>query len=167
MFGGPAAACRQGGGGRLIGTTTKVAGTGHKVACGPASRPSGVRARPTFAPMKPAPTLSAPRNFFQDVHEVVRLIPAGRVSTYGAVAHYLGARHGARTVGYAMLAAHAVRPPVPAHRVVNHLGHLTGRLHFATPFAMQLALEAEGVRVEEDRVLDFGQRFWDPAAELG
>lgn len=97
---------------------------------------------------------------------MVRLIPAGRVSTYGAIAHYLGARHGARTVGYAMLAAHAVTPPVPAHRVVNRLGHLTGRLHFATPFAMQQALEAEGVRVVEDRVVDFPALFWDPGAEL-
>ena len=118
--------------------------------------------------MKPAtpPKPSEPRNFFQDVHEVVRLIPAGRVSTYGAIAHYLGARHGARTVGYAMLAAHTADQFVPAHRVVNRLGHLTGRLHFATPFAMQEALEAEGVRVAEDRVIDFGMLCWDPATEL-
>ena len=117
--------------------------------------------------MKPAPAIAPePRNFFQDVHEVVRLIPAGRVSTYGTIAHYLGARHGARTVGYAMMAAHA-DASIPAHRVVNRLGHLSGRLHFATPTAMQEALEAEGVRVEEDRVLDFAQRFWDPGVELG
>ena len=112
------------------------------------------------------PNAIQPRNFFQDVHEVVRLIPAGRVSTYGTIAHYLGARHGARTVGYAMLAAHA-DGSIPAHRVVNRLGHLTGRLHFATPFAMQAALEAEGVRVAEDRVVEFSQLFWDPATELG
>lgn len=117
--------------------------------------------------MKPAaPEQSAPRNFFQDVHEVVRLIPAGRLSTYGAIAHYLGARHGARTVGYAMMAAHTADEFVPAHRVVNRLGHLTGRLHFATPFAMQEALEAEGVRVSEDRVTDFARLFWDPGVEL-
>jgi methylated-DNA-protein-cysteine methyltransferase-like protein len=86
--------------------------------------------------MKPAaPNAAQPRNFFQDVHEVARLIPRGRVSTYGAIAHYLGARHGARTVGYAMLAAHTAEQFVPAHRVVNRLGHLTGRLHYATPFA--------------------------------
>ncbi|MCC3151970.1 MGMT family protein [Hymenobacter sp. BT770] len=107
-----------------------------------------------------------PRNFFQDVHEVVRLIPAGRVSTYGTIAHYLGARHGARTVGYAMMAAHTAEQYVPAHRVVNRLGHLTGRLHYDSPFAMQEALEAEGVRVEDDRVVDFAKLFWDPAAEL-
>ena len=117
--------------------------------------------------MKPtAQTAPEPRNFFQDVHEVARLIPAGRVSTYGTIAHYLGARHGARTVGYAMMAAHTATPSVPAHRVVNRLGHLTGRLHFATPTAMQEALEAEGVRVEEDRVVDFARLFWDPAVEL-
>ena len=106
------------------------------------------------------------RNFFQDVHDVARLIPPGRVTSYGAIAHYLGARHGARTVGYAMLAAHA-NPSIPAHRVVNRLGYLTGRLHFATPTAMQEALEAEGVRVEEDRVVEFAKLFWEPGAELG
>ena len=116
--------------------------------------------------MKPAPaTAPEPRNFFQDVHEVARLIPPGRVSTYGAIAHYLGARHGARTVGYAMMAAHTDNS-VPAQRVVNRLGHLTGRLHFATPTAMQEALEAEGVRVVEDRVVDFDKLFWDPSVEL-
>ena len=117
--------------------------------------------------MKPAaPKPPEPRNFFQDVHEVARLIPPGRVSTYGAIAHYLGARHGARTVGYAMMAAHTAEPYVPAHRVVNRLGHLTGRLHYATPFAMQEALEAESVRVEEDRVVEFSKLFWDPGVEL-
>ena len=117
--------------------------------------------------MKPtAPNPPEPRNFFQDVHEVVRLIPPGRVSTYGTIAHYLGARHGARTVGYAMMAAHTADQYVPAHRVVNRLGHLTGRLHFATPTAMQAALEAEGVRVVEDRVVYFEKLFWDPGTEL-
>ncbi|MDO7849540.1 MGMT family protein [Hymenobacter sp. M29] len=117
--------------------------------------------------MKPtAQNPTEPRNFFQDVHEVVRLIPPGRVTTYGTIAHYLGARHGARTVGYAMMAAHTAEQPVPAQRVVNRLGHLTGRMHFATPFAMQEALEAEGVRVEEDRVVDFQKLFWDPSVEL-
>ena len=117
--------------------------------------------------MKPTvPNPLEPRNFFQDVHEVVRLIPAGRVSTYGTIANYLGARHGARTVGYAMMAAHTADQYVPAHRVVNRLGHLTGRLHFATPTAMQEALQAEGVRVDTDRVLDFDKLLWDPAVEL-
>jgi methylated-DNA-protein-cysteine methyltransferase-like protein len=117
--------------------------------------------------MKPtAQNPSEPRNFFQDVHEVARLIPPGRVSTYGAIAHYLGSRRGARTVGYAMMAAHTAEQYVPAHRVVNRLGQLTGRLHYATPFAMQEALEAEGVRVEEDQVVEFSKLFWDPNTEL-
>lgn len=127
-----------------------------------------MQTEPTFAPMKPTPeTQPQPRNFFQDVHEVVRLIPPGRLTSYGAIAHYLGSRRGARTVGYAMMAAHTADAYVPAHRVLNRLGHLTGRLHYATPTAMQEALEAEGVRVEEDRVPDFDKRFWDPSVELG
>ncbi|MCR5886948.1 MGMT family protein [Hymenobacter sp. J193] len=107
------------------------------------------------------------RNFFQDVHEVVRLVPPGRVTTYGAIAHYLGARHGARLVGWAMMAAHTADAYVPAHRVINRQGLLTGRQHYATPKAMQEALEAEGVRVVDDQVQDFDQLFWDPSTELG
>jgi methylated-DNA-protein-cysteine methyltransferase-like protein len=111
-----------------------------------------------LATMKSSADAPAPeRNFFQDVHEVVRLIPPGRVSTYGAIAHYLGARHGARMVGL---------EKVPAQRVVNRNGLLTGRHHFATPTAMQEALEAEGVRVEDDQVVEFKQLFWDPSTEL-
>ncbi|MGI4834714.1 MAG: MGMT family protein [Janthinobacterium lividum] len=123
-----------------------------------------------------APPPAAPpteRNFFQDVHEVVRLIPVGRVSTYGAIAHYLGARQGSRAVGYALMASnldaitHRREVPVPAHRVINRLGQLTGRHHFPTPTAMQERLEAEGVRVEGgDTVADFKKLFWDPAKEL-
>ncbi|GAA4049654.1 MGMT family protein [Hymenobacter glaciei] len=126
-----------------------------------------MQTKPIFATMKPAAeTPPEPRNFFQDVHEVVRLIPPGRLTSYGAIAHYLGSRRGARTVGYAMMAAHTADAYVPAHRVLNRLGHLTGRLHYATPTAMQEALEAEGVHVEDDRVIDFDKRFWDPSAEL-
>lgn len=109
------------------------------------------------------------RNFFSDVHEVVRLVPPGRVTTYGAIAHYLGARHGARMVGYALIAAAPALglTQVPAQRVVNRNGLLTGRHHFATPTAMQEALEAEGVRVVDDQVQDFQRLFWDPSVELG
>ena len=108
------------------------------------------------------------RNFFQDVYEVVRLIPPGRVSTYGAIAGYLGSRQGARTVGWAMQAAHTLSGPeyVPCHRVINRQGLLTGKQFFGSSTAMQEALEAEGVRVVEDQVQDFAQRFWDPAVEL-
>jgi methylated-DNA-protein-cysteine methyltransferase-like protein len=109
-----------------------------------------------------------PRNFFEEVHEVVRLVPPGRVTTYGAIAHYLGAKHGARMVGYALIAAAPALglDRVPAQRVVNRNGLLTGRHHFSTPTAMQEALEAEGVRVQDDQVVDFKKLFWDPAAEL-
>ncbi|UYZ61088.1 MGMT family protein [Hymenobacter latericus] len=108
------------------------------------------------------------RNFFQDVYEVVRLIPPGRVSTYGAIAHYLGSKQGARTVGWAMQAAHDLRGDeyVPCHRVINRLGMLTGKQFYNPPSAMQAALEAEGVPVVEDKVPDFAQRFWDPSTEL-
>lgn len=108
------------------------------------------------------------RNFFQDVQEVVRLVPPGRVTTYGAIAHYLGAKHGARMVGYALIAAAPALglERVPAQRVVNRNGLLTGRHHFATPTAMQEALEAEGVRVQDDQVVEFKTLFWDPSVEL-
>ncbi|MET4106804.1 MGMT family protein [Hymenobacter sp. UYP22] len=106
------------------------------------------------------------RNFFQDVHEVVRLVPVGRVTTYGTIAHYLGARHGARMVGWAMMAAHTANEYVPAHRVINRNGLLTGKQHFATPTAMQEALEAEGIQVIDDQVQDFKRLLWDPATEL-
>lgn len=123
-------------------------------------------------PGAPLPTPPEARNYFADVHEVTRLIPPGRVTSYGAIAHYLGARHGSRAVGYALMAANLDAltgqrdAPVPAHRVVNRLGQLTGRHHFPTPSAMQERLEAEGVRVEDDTVVEFKRLFWDPAVEL-
>jgi methylated-DNA-protein-cysteine methyltransferase-like protein len=118
-------------------------------------------------------TPPAERNYFADVHEVVRLVPPGRVTSYGAIAHYLGAKRGSRAVGYALMASnldaitHQKDVSVPAHRVVNRLGQLTGRHHFPTPTAMQERLEAEGVRVEGDTVVDFKKLYWDPALELG
>ena len=105
-------------------------------------------------------------NYFDLVYQVVREIPKGRVTSYGAIAHYLGLKSGARMVGYAMNAAHSV-PDVPAQRVVNRLGLLTGKHHFGTPTRMQELLEAEGVVVENDQVKDFDQVFWDPEKELG
>ncbi|MGI4867616.1 MAG: MGMT family protein [Janthinobacterium lividum] len=124
-------------------------------------------------PAAPLPTAPPEeRNFFHDVHQVTRLVPPGRVTTYGTIAHYLGSARGARTVGYALMAANLDAltrqddAPVPAHRVVNRLGQLSGRLHFPTPTAMQERLEAEGVRVEDDTVVDFDKLFWNPATEL-
>jgi methylated-DNA-protein-cysteine methyltransferase-like protein len=105
-------------------------------------------------------------NYFELVYQVVREIPAGRVTSYGTIAHYLGLKSGARMVGYAMNAAHAL-PDVPAHRVVNRQGLLTGKHHFATPTRMEELLLAEGVEVKKDQVVDFERRFWDPEKELG
>jgi len=103
--------------------------------------------------------------FFNDVYEVVKLIPKGRVTSYGAIARYLGATKSARLVGYAMNAAHSL-PNVPAQRVVNRNGLLTGKHHFATELRMQELLEKDGVKVKDDKVIDFAKRFWDPLIEL-
>lgn len=106
------------------------------------------------------------KDFFRNVYDVVRLIPAGRVTNYGAIARYLGSGRSARMVGWAMNASFTQMPPVPAHRVVNRLGMLSGKAHFETPHRMQELLEAEGILVEEDRVVEFKKLFWDPAVEL-
>jgi methylated-DNA-protein-cysteine methyltransferase related protein len=103
-------------------------------------------------------------NFFEDVYEVVRLIPKGRVTSYGAIANYLGTKMSARMVGWAMNAAHGLG--IAAHRVVNSKGLLTGRHHFVPPTAMQKNLEKEGVKVKKHQVQDFEKRFWDPRREL-
>lgn len=100
------------------------------------------------------------------VYQVVRLIPKGRVTSYGAIAAYLGAKNSSRVVGYAMHGAGRVKPKVPAHRVVNSSGLLTGKHHFDTPFLMQELLEKEKVKVVNDKVVDFKRKFWDPAKEL-
>ena len=106
-------------------------------------------------------------SFFQDVYEVVRQIPKGRVTSYGAIASYLGTKLSARMVGWAMNAAGAAKPKVPAQRVVNRLGILSGKHHFATPTHMEDLLKKDGVEVKNDTVVDFKKRFWDPAEELG
>jgi methylated-DNA-protein-cysteine methyltransferase-like protein len=104
-------------------------------------------------------------DFFQSVFQVVKLIPKGRVTSYGAIAAYLGAKKSSRTVGYAMNASHSI-PGIPAHRVVNRNGMLTGKMHFDTPERMQQLLELEGINVENDVIVDFKQLFWDPTIEL-
>ncbi len=106
------------------------------------------------------------RDFFADVYDVVRLVPPGRVTTYGAIAQYLGAKGSARMVGWALNQAHAY-PDVPAQRVVNRAGLLTGKHHFPTPTEMAERLIAEGIQVENDRIIDFAERFWHPAEHLG
>jgi methylated-DNA-protein-cysteine methyltransferase-like protein len=105
-------------------------------------------------------------DFFLDVYAVVRLIPEGRVTSYGAIARYLGSARSARMVGWAMNAAHATMPPVPAHRVVNRIGMLSGKAHFPEPDHMQQLLEQEGIIVINDQIQNFGSHFWDPMLEL-
>jgi methylated-DNA-protein-cysteine methyltransferase-like protein len=100
-------------------------------------------------------------NFFNDVYDVVRLIPPGRVTTYGAIAKYLGAARSSRMVGWAMNASHS-QPDIPAHRVVNRQGMLTGKMMFAYPMQMQELLESEGVRVANDKVVEFERVLWEP-----
>jgi methylated-DNA-protein-cysteine methyltransferase-like protein len=104
-------------------------------------------------------------NFFDKVYQVARLIPKGRVTSYGAIASYLGTKGSSRMVGYAMQAAGTAKPPVPAHRVVNRQGLLTAKQHFGGDLMEQL-LESEGVKVENDQVQDFKTVFWDPYIEL-
>jgi methylated-DNA-protein-cysteine methyltransferase related protein len=104
-------------------------------------------------------------NFYDRVYAVVRLIPAGRVTSYGAIANFLGTKGSSRMVGYAMLACGRAMPPVPAHRVVNRQGLLTAKFHFGGNLMQQL-LESEGVKVEDDQVEDFKNLFWDPSIEL-
>ena len=106
----------------------------------------------------------AQENTFDNIYAVVCLIPRGRVSSYGAIAAYLGMKGGARMVGWAMNASHTL-PEVPAHRVVNRVGALSGK-HFFGGNRMQELLESEGVQVENDQVLDFKNKFWDPSLEL-
>jgi methylated-DNA-protein-cysteine methyltransferase-like protein len=105
-------------------------------------------------------------DFYQKVYEITRQIPIGRVTSYGAIARYLGTAGSSRMVGWAMNLSHHQEVYVPAHRVVNRNGLLTGKIHFGSPDEMQELLENEGVRVENDCVTDFKRLFWDPMKEL-
>lgn len=106
-------------------------------------------------------------SFYDQIYEVVRQVPAGRVTSYGAIAKFLGAARSSRVVGWAMNESHFIEPKVPAHRVVNRLGQLSGKMHFHPPESMQKSLENEGLIIENDQILHFEQVFWDPAKELG
>ena len=103
-------------------------------------------------------------SFFQDVYEVAKLIPQGRVTSYGAIAAYLGAKGGARMVGWAM---NGCPEDVPAHRVLNKAGLLTGKQNFASPDRMQELLELEGVEVKDDQVVNLKLHYWDPIVDIG
>jgi methylated-DNA-protein-cysteine methyltransferase-like protein len=101
-------------------------------------------------------------SFFEAVFEVVRQIPKGKVTSYGAIAEALGTKGSARMVGWAMNQSHFIKPAVPAHRVVNRQGRLSGKMHFSPPERMQELLEKEGIQIVEDQIIDFQKHFWDP-----
>ncbi|QRR04324.1 MGMT family protein [Dyadobacter sandarakinus] len=105
-------------------------------------------------------------NFFNDVYDVVRQIPAGRATSYGAIAAYLGSKRGARMVGWAMSSSYNYHD-IPAHRVVNKAGVLSAKNLFETPTIMQERLESEGIVVRDDQIQDWETCFWDPEKELG
>ncbi len=105
-------------------------------------------------------------SFYADVFDVVRQIPKGRVTSYGAIANFLGTKLSARMVGWAMNAAHTARPKVPAQRVVNRNGMLSGKHHFATPTLMEELLKKERIFVKDETIIDFKKHYWDPATEL-
>ncbi len=105
------------------------------------------------------------KDFFKDVYDVVRLIPVGRVTSYGAIAKYLSSPKASRMVGWAMNNAHSLLD-VPAHRVVNRNGMLTGKMHFRSPTTMQELLHKEGIEVKDDKIIQFEKIFWDPTTEL-
>jgi methylated-DNA-protein-cysteine methyltransferase-like protein len=106
------------------------------------------------------------QDFFLDVFDVARLIPKGKVTSYGAIAKYLGATRSSRMVGWAMNKAHSQPKLVPAHRVVNRNGELTGKHHFATQDMMQELLEKEGVKIIKDKIVNLQAHYWDPTIEL-
>ena len=102
------------------------------------------------------------KSFFSKVHEIARMIPHGRVTSYGAIAKFLGSARSARMVGWAMNQAHLAKPPIPAHRVLNRNGMLTGKHHFGSPNLMKQLLENEGISILDNCVVDFEKYFWEP-----
>jgi methylated-DNA-protein-cysteine methyltransferase related protein len=120
----------------------------------------------SFTKKETARSVNKQYSFFEDVFDVVRQIPKGRVTSFGAIANYLGTKLSARMVGWAMNGAHHASTEVPAHRVLNRNGMLTGKAHFATPTLMEELLLKEKIKVENDTVVNFEKLFWDPAKEL-
>ena len=141
------------------------AATSRKVVPTPKER-AAAKATPREKLIAVRPSGSKDDSFFDLVHEVARQIPKGRVTSYGAIAACLGTRLSARMVGWAMMAVPYAKKPVPAHRVVNRNGLLTGKHHYNPPEKMQQLLEKDGVVVKDDKVVDFKKLFWDPAQEL-
>jgi methylated-DNA-protein-cysteine methyltransferase related protein len=105
-------------------------------------------------------------DFFSKVYEVTKLIPSGRITSYGAIARYLGSGRSARMVGWALNACHNNPEFIPAHRVVNRNGLLTGKFHFGNSTTMEQLLVNEGIIIEDNRIINFSEKFWDPATEL-
>jgi methylated-DNA-protein-cysteine methyltransferase related protein len=130
------------------------------------TKPKGKKTNGQIRERKSTSLNSLQYSFFDNVYAVARLIPKGRVTSYGAIARYLGSGKSARLVGYAMNNAAAQHPPVPAHRVLNRNGMLTGKHHFGSPDVMQKLLEKEGINVKNDTVSNFDDLFWDPNLEL-
>lgn len=118
------------------------------------------------SPLNKSRSAAKDYSFFEDVYDVVRQIPKGRVTSYGAIANYLGSKMSARMVGWAMNGAHDVAPSVPAHRVVNRAGLLTGKLHFKDENEMERLLKKEKITVENNQVQNFQKLFWDPSTDL-
>ena len=131
----------------------------------PKKNPSGKSASSRLKSVTPSGKRD--ENFFELVYEVARQIPRGRVTSYGAIAACLGTKMSARMVGWAMNAAGYAKPKVPAHRVVNRIGVLSGKHHFSPPGSMEERLQKEGIKVKNDQVVDFDKLFWDPVKELG
>lgn len=121
----------------------------------------------TEKPRTVLPSGSKDVSFFEQVYDVVRQIPKGRVTSYGAIAAFLGTKMSARMVGWAMNGSFHIKPKVPAHRVVNRNGMLSGKAHFATPTLMEELLAKEKIKVKDDMIIDFEKKFWDPAVEIG
>jgi methylated-DNA-protein-cysteine methyltransferase-like protein len=123
------------------------------------------KTQPRSNKMSSKPLSEKNKDFFDLVYEVVKLIPEGRVTSYGAIAKYLGAARSSRMVGWAMNASHRMSD-VPAQRVVNRNGLLTGKMHFGDPNEMQRLLEKEGHAIQDDQIMNFKDSFWDPSIEL-
>ena len=144
----------------LKGDTTKIKPDSKKTK----TNPNGTQSPDTEKMLnKIQPSGKREESFFELVYEVARQIPYGRVTTYGAIAACLGTKLSARMVGWAMNGAGNVNPPVPAHRVVNRVGLLSGKHHFKPPGKMEKLLKKEGIRVKDDVIVDFKEKFWDPS----
>ncbi len=115
---------------------------------------------------KLTPSGKKEESFFELVYEVARQIPYGKVTSYGAIAACLGTKSSSRMVGWAMNGAHKIKPKVPAHRVVNRLGMLSGKHHFSPVGSMEKLLKKEGIKIKNDQVQNFEKVFWDPSQEF-